>query len=72
MNDIMKIVNSLEESSLSIKCVTETIKNEAKKQKWGFLGILSGTLGATLLASLLIGKEKIKAGEDTIRVGEKF
>ena len=47
-------------------------KMKQKKQKWGFLGILSGTLGATLLASLLIGKEKIKAGEGTIRVGEKF
>ena len=33
MNDIMNIVKSLEESSLFIKCVSETIKNEAKEQK---------------------------------------
>ena len=32
MNDIMKIVKSLEESGLLIKCVTKTIKNEAKEQ----------------------------------------
>ena len=30
MNDIMKIVKSLEESGLLIKGVSETIKNEAK------------------------------------------
>ena len=31
MNDIMKIVKSLEESGLSIKGVSETIKNEEKE-----------------------------------------
>ena len=35
MEDIMKIVKSLEESGLSIKCVSETIQNKAKEQKWG-------------------------------------
>ena len=29
-NNIMKIVNSLEESGLLIKCVSEGIRNEAK------------------------------------------
>ena len=33
MNDIMKIVQSYEESGLLIKGVCETIKNEAKEQK---------------------------------------
>ena len=33
MNDIMKLVNSLEESGLLIKRVSKTIKNEAKKKK---------------------------------------
>ena len=42
MNNIMKIVKSLEESSLLIKGVNETIKNEAKEQKEGFLRILLG------------------------------
>ena len=31
MNDVMKIVKSLEESGLLIKVVTETIQNEAKE-----------------------------------------
>ena len=43
INDFMKIVESLEESGLWIKSVTETIKNEAKKQKGGFLGMLLAT-----------------------------
>ena len=49
MNDIMKIVKSLEESELLINSVGETIKNEAKEKKAGFLGILLGTLVANLL-----------------------
>ena len=38
-NDIMKIVKSLDKSGLLIKGVSETIKNEAKEQKGGFLGM---------------------------------
>ena len=33
MNDIMKIVKSLEESGLLVKGFSETIKNETKEQK---------------------------------------
>ena len=64
MNDIMKIVKSLEEFGLLIKIVSETIKNEAKEQKGGFLGMLLGTLGASLLGNLLTGKGTIRAGEN--------
>ena len=35
MEDIIKIVNSLEESGLLLKGVTETVQNEAKEQKGG-------------------------------------
>ena len=52
MNDIMKIVKSLEESGLFIKGISETMKNEAKEQKGGFLAMLLGTLGASLLRNL--------------------
>ena len=52
MNDIMKMVKSLEESGLLIKGVSETIKNEAKEQKGGFLRMSLGTLGASLLGNL--------------------
>ena len=55
-NDIMKIVKSLEKSSLLIKGVSKTIKSEAKEQKGGFIGMLLGTLGASLLGNLLTDK----------------
>ena len=64
MNDIMKIIKSLEGSGLLIKGVSETIKNEAKEQKEGFLSMLLGTLGASLLGNLLAGKGTIKAGDE--------
>ena len=54
MNDITKIIRSLEESGLLIKRVLETIKNEAKEQKLGFLWMLLGTFGAILLFILFI------------------
>ena len=63
MNDIIKIVKSLERFWLLIKVVTKTIKNEAKKKKRGFLSILLGTTGAVLLGNLLTGKSAIRAGE---------
>ena len=49
MNDIMKIAQALEDSSFLLKGVTKTIKNETKKQKGGFLGMLLGTLAVSLL-----------------------
>ena len=72
MNDVMKIVKSLEESGLLINGVGKTNKNEAKEQKGGFLGMLIGTLGANLLGNLLTGKGSIRAGEQIIRAGENF
>ena len=72
MEDVMKIVTSFEDSGLLIKVVSETIENEAKEQKGGFLSMLLGTLGASLLGNLLTGKDTISAGEGTIRAGEKF
>ena len=72
MNDIMKIVKSLEESGLLIKDESKTIKNKAKEQKGGFLGRLLGTLGASLLGNLLTGKGTVRVGEGTIRAGENF
>ena len=72
MNNIMKIVKSLEEFCLLIKGVSETIKNEAKEQKGCFFGMLLGTLGASLLRNLLTGKDRISAGEGTVRAGQDF
>ena len=55
MNDIMKIVQALEDSNILLNGVTKTIKNETKERKGGFLSILLGTLGASLLGNLLAG-----------------
>ena len=49
MENINKIVKSLEDSSLLFKGVTETVQNEVKEQKEGFLSMLLGTLGGSLL-----------------------
>ena len=72
MNDIMKIVKSLEESWLLIKGVSEIIKNEAKEQKGEFFGMLLGTLGASVLGNLVAGKGIIRAGESTSRADQDF
>ena len=73
MNDILKIVKSLENSGLLLKGVSETIQHEAKEQRGGFLSMLLGTLGASLLGDILSkglsGKGVIRAGEGTIRAG---
>ena len=62
MNDIMNIVQALIDSNFTLKGVTKTIKNKTKEQKGGFLSILLGTLGASLLGNLLIGKGIVRAG----------
>ena len=62
MNDIMKIVQALEDSNILLKGVTKTIENETKEQKGGFLSMLLGTLGASLLGNLLTGKGIVRAG----------
>ena len=63
IHDIVKIVKSLEDSSLLVKGITETVENEVKEQKGGFLSALLGTLGASLLGDLLIGKGIHRAGK---------
>ena len=72
MNDIMKIVESLEESGLLIKGLSKTIINEANEQKGGFLGMLLGTLATSLLGNLFTHKGTIRAGEGMIRAGQDF
>ena len=73
MDDILKIVKSLEDSGVLLKGVSETIQHEAKEQRGGFLGMLLGSLGASLLGDVLSkglsDKGVIRAGEGTIRAG---
>ena len=84
MDDLIKIVKSLEDSGLSLKGITESVQNELKEQKGGFLSMLLGTLGASLLGNLLTGKGAFharkrvnkkgkgihRAGEGIVRAGE--
>ena len=53
IEDIIKIVKSLEDTGLLLKGVTETVQNEEKEQKGGFLSMLLGTLSVNLLGNLL-------------------
>ena len=71
MDDILKIVESLENFGVLLKGNSETIQHEAKEQRGEFLSMLLGTLGASLLGDILSkglsGKGVIRAGEGTIR-----
>ena len=71
----MKIVQALEDSNILLKGITKTIKNETKLQKGGFLSMLLGTLGASLLGNILAGKGIVRAisgnkkGKEIVRAG---
>ena len=70
MNDIMKTIKALENSDILSKEVSKTIENETKEQRGGFLGMLLGTLGASLLDNLLTGGKGItRAGDGIVRAG---
>ena len=69
MEGIIKIVKSLEDSGLLLKEVTETVQSEVKEQKGGFLSMLFGALGASLLGNILAAKRINRAGEGVVRAG---
>ena len=66
----MKIIEALENSGILLKGVSKKIENETKEQRGGFLSMLLGTLGATLLGNLLTGGKGItRAGDGIVRAG---
>ena len=70
MKDIMKIIETLENSGILLKGVSKTIENETKELRGGFLSMLLGTLGASLLGNLLSGGKGImRAGDGIVRAG---
>ena len=70
MEDLIKIVKSLEDSGLLLKGVTKSIQNEIKEQKGGFLSMLLGTLGPSLSENLLTGQGINKKGKGIHRADE--
>ena len=72
INDVIEIVKSFEDSGLLLKGVTETVRNEVKEQKGGFLSLLLGTLGASLLGNILAGRgiNRAEKGRGINRAGE--
>ena len=68
IDDIIKIVKSLEDSGLLLK-VSKTVQNKARDQKGGFLSMLLGILGASLLGNILAGRGINRAGEGVVRAG---
>ena len=76
MDDILKIAKSLEDSGALSKGVSERIQHKAKEQRGGFLSMLLGILGASLLGGILSkglpGRGVIRAGEGIVRAGYGF
>ena len=71
MNDIMKTIEALKNCGILLKGLFKTIENETKEQRGGFLGMLLGTLGASLLGNLLTGGKGImRAGDVIVRAGD--
>ena len=70
IEDLIKIIKSLEDSGLLLKGVTESVQNDVKKQKGKFLSMLLGTLGASVLGNILTGKRINKKGKGINRAGK--
>ena len=58
MNEIVKIVQALEDSNILLKGVSETIKDETKEQKGGFLSMLLGSFGASIFIRKFINRKR--------------
>ena len=66
MDDLIKIITALEEHDILLKGTSRTIKNETKEQRGGFLSMLLGTMGASLLGNLLTGRELYRTGKRNV------
>ena len=70
VNDIIKIIKSLEDSGVLIDGVTETVKHERKKQEGGFLGALLVPLAASLVQPVISSVVKGISGRGVRRAGK--
>ena len=69
MEGIIKIIKALEDPGLLLKRGSETIQNEAREERGGFLSMLLDTLGASLLGNMSGVKGINRAEEGVIRPG---
>ena len=69
LNNLIKIITTLEEHDILLKETSKTTENETKEQRGGFSSMLLGTLGASLLGNLLTGKGLYRTGRGIYRSG---
>ena len=69
MNDIIKIIKSLQDSGALIDGVTETVKQEIKKQEGRFLGALLALLAVSLVQTVISSVVKGISGRGVRRAG---
>ena len=62
MDDIIKTIKLIEDSSVLIEEASETVKHKIKKQEGRFFSMILGTLGASILGNMLTGKGVLRAG----------
>ena len=72
MDDIIRMIKSLNNSGVVIDGVSETKKYDIKKREGGFLGLLLATLGASVLGNMLTGKGVMRAGKGVVRAGRGY
>ena len=72
MNDLIKIIKSLQDSGVLIDGVTEAVKHEIKKQDHGFLGALLAPLAALLLEPVILSVVKYISARGVRRAGRGY
>ena len=72
MNDIIKIIKSLEDSDVFIDGVTETVKHEIKKQEGRFLGALLAPLVVSSVQPVISSVVKDISGRGVRRAGKEY
>ena len=72
MNNIIKIIKSLEDSNVLIDGITERVKHEIKKQGDRFLPALLAPLGASLVQSVVSSVVKGMSRRGVRRSGRRY
>ena len=72
MNDIIKIIKSLEDLGVLINGVTETVKDEIKIQEGGFLGALLASLAPSLVQPIVSSVVKGINKRGVRRAGRRY